>query len=322
MTSDACPPTAAGVDEPLPVDVVIPAWGAYLVAARRAMASVPDVARHIVVTDQRVIDDGIAAQAVIGQGMTGPGITGHGLTGHGLIGHGLIGHGLIRLGVAGVPLSVVARPAPGLGAARNAGLSHCDAEFVVFLDADDAMIPGALAALVRVARARPDADVFFGQFLRSDGVRWPSARAARLMASPVALPLLLSRNTLPMTGALLRRRAVPADLFPSVRSEDWVAAVRMRARGRVVFVDRAVLDYTVQVGSRSRSRIARAEIVATRRELLPAVVRERGAPRFWRTVDRVADRRRRRLDADLATYDDVQAGPGALRTHGAGSPPQ
>lgn len=263
-------------DEPLPVDVVIPAWGRYLAPARRAMASVPDVARHIVVTDPGVA---VAPRA-------------------------------------GVPLTVVARPDVSLGSARNAGLRQGQAQFVVFLDADDEMIPGALAALVRLARSRPDADVFFGRFRSSGGVRWPSARSGRLMQTPLALPLLLSHNTLPMTGTLLRRRAVPEDLFPSVRSEDWPAAVRMRARSRVVFLDRAVVDYATHLGSRSRSRIARAEIVATRAELLPAVVRERGAPRFWRTVDRIADRRRRRLDAGLAGYDNVPAGPGPGQVSG------
>ena len=266
------------VDQALPVDVVIPAWGHYLGPARRAMASVPDVARHILVTDP----------------------------------------GVVLTPFADVPLSVVTRPGPSLGAARNAGLRHARAEFVVFLDADDAMIPGALAALVRRARARPDADVFFGRFRPSSGVLWPPARAARLMQTPIALPLLLSNNTMPMTGTLMRRRAVPEDLFPPVRSEDWPAAVRMRARGRVVFLDRPVMEYATHLGSRSRSRIARAEIVATRGELLPAVVRERGAPGFWRAVDRFADRRRRRLDPGLACYDDVPAGSGSDRGVGSG----
>lgn len=261
---------------PLPVDVVIPAWGHYLVLARRAMASVPDVARHIVVTDP------------------GAAVTAHGR----------------------VALTVVTRPGDSLGAARNAGLARATAQFVVFLDADDEMIPGALAAMVRAARGRPRAHIVFGRFRPPSRVLWPSAGAGRLMTTPLALPLLLSKNTLPMTGTLMRRRAVPADLFPSVRSEDWPAAVRMRARSGAVFIDRAVMEYATHVGSRSRSRITRAEIVATRRALLPAVVRERGAPAFWRAVDRLADRRRRRLDADLSSYDDVAAGPTSDRVFG------
>jgi glycosyltransferase involved in cell wall biosynthesis len=211
--------------------------------------------------------------------------------------------------VGGVELTVLTRDGASLGAARNVGLAHADAEFVVFLDADDAMIPGALAAMVAAARHRPSADVFFGHFLPVSGVVWPPRRKARLMPTPLALPMLLANNTLPMTGTLLRRRALPLDLFPPVRSEDWPAAVRMRARSRVVFLDRAVMDYATHHGSRSRSRIDRAEIIATRRELLVALLRERRGAAFWRVVDRLADRRRHRLDAELAVYDHVPAVP-------------
>jgi glycosyltransferase involved in cell wall biosynthesis len=54
---------------------------------------------------------------------------------------------------AGVRL--IRQPNAGLGETRNAGLAAASGEFVVFLDADDELLPDALATGVAALQARP-----------------------------------------------------------------------------------------------------------------------------------------------------------------------
>ena len=62
-------------------------------------------------------------------------------------------------------MQVVHRENGGLAAARNTGLKHAQGEWVLFLDSDDAMAPGLLAALRTELTAHPEYDWFIGRHL-------------------------------------------------------------------------------------------------------------------------------------------------------------
>ena len=103
----------------------------------------------------------------------------------------------------------VRHPNAGAAAARNRGLTLATAEFVAFLDSDDAWLPHRLERLGKLAEARPDLDLLstdiyieaegdvLGRFydsinfdvvdqrravFRSCFVGWPAARRTRLLA--------------------------------------------------------------------------------------------------------------------------------------------
>ncbi len=100
----------------------------------------------------------------------------------------------------------------GLPTARNVGLHASTGEFLVFLDADDRLLPTALATGVQGLLARPDCAFVYGfcDIIDHAGVRGPT------LAHPVIeqnhYRALFERNYIWTPGAVMFRRAVFAQV--------------------------------------------------------------------------------------------------------------
>lgn len=101
----------------------------------------------------------------------------------------------------------------GPGGARNMGLEQARGEYVLFVDSDDALVPGGLDCLRRAAE-RYGADVITFDYLADDGSGAPvPTRANR---APEAKPFRLEEhpeflNSMPATWARLWRRSLYMD---------------------------------------------------------------------------------------------------------------
>ena len=169
----------------------------------------------------------------------------------------------------------------GSGPAMNSGLERVSSPFVLFLDADDRLLPGALSAL-REMLTDQDIVAACGRCLlvaqgSGGSVALGPGALTRAMARSRGLNSVHGslRNRLPMAGCLLVRTAtaLDADGFGDLSlGEDWAFHVALGLRGRFAFTDRPTRLYGVHSNSVSTRMFTQAEAGAVyanvRRRLL------------------------------------------------------
>ena len=173
------------------------------------------------------------------------------------------------------------------GAARNAALEHVRTPYVVFLDADDELLPGCLARLVEGLDADPRRGVYVLSII--DGVTGKRHRSPRRLARILSsLPTSFAlANTiwslLPTQGATVMRtddvRAC-GGYADSDRGEDWVLATSLAFRGRVGFDRRPGLCYRRREDSPGAAALTPVVLLANARRVR-ARVRDDPAVAAW-----------------------------------------
>jgi glycosyltransferase involved in cell wall biosynthesis len=122
---------------------------------------------------------------------------------------------------------VVRRPNGGLGAARMTGVEATSAEYVFCLDADDRLVPGALAELAGTLDADPSLALCWGDYQLFGDRSW------RQRTAPSLDPWQISyQNDIP-ASVLLRRSALSDGLGWELRGgyEDWDLLMGLAERG-------------------------------------------------------------------------------------------
>lgn len=150
--------------------------------------------------------------------------------------------------VAGFPgVRYIRQKNLGLAAARNAGFAACRGDLVVFLDADDRLLPNAIETGARVLAANPALGFSAGysRFVTGDGIELPTGQPVR--AGGDAYEELLRRNSIRNPAMVLFRRGIVeavGSFAPGADAcADYDLYLRISREYPVAFHDTVVADY-------------------------------------------------------------------------------
>lgn len=168
------------------------------------------------------------------------------------------GSGLIcdRMAREDSRVSVVHTANGGVTAARRRGWEACRGRYVMFVDADDGLLPGALQLLYD-AIERSGADEVVATFRTHDGLQSPVAYEGFVDAAPLIRAIITGKNRFPVLWSIIFRREVldgvldtPRDI---VEGEDKLMQVKLLMKQpKVFFIREPAYVYTLGVPNSRR----------------------------------------------------------------------
>jgi glycosyltransferase involved in cell wall biosynthesis/cephalosporin hydroxylase len=177
----------------------------------------------------------------------------------------------------------IRRPHAGVAAARNAGIEQSRGEYLVFLDADDRLLPNALETGLVHLKAHPEAGFVCGNFRRIAVDGSISDHQSHNMKEDCYFELL-RRNRLPTTGLGMYRRSVfdtVGGFDPSMSpAEDYDLYLRIARKYPVVCHPIPVSEYRRH--GTNASRDAAVTLKAMRAVLHAQWPHVRNEPRYRR----------------------------------------
>lgn len=156
----------------------------------------------------------------------------------------------------GSRIRVLTQPNAGLSAARNAGILSTAGDFLVFLDADDRLLPAMVERLLAPMLENPGCAVAYGGFYQIDGDGRRFGESSLDRPSGRVFEILTGDGLIQICAAMVRRSSLArSGLFdPMLRQiEDRDLWMRLAFYYEFAFVPEFIAEYRSTPGSMSRN---------------------------------------------------------------------
>jgi glycosyltransferase involved in cell wall biosynthesis len=157
----------------------------------------------------------------------------------------------------------------GLSASRNTGLRQSKGDYLVFLDADDRLLPSALETGVHFLKTYPQCAFVAGrcQLVARDGTPLTDLSPASADANKAGYPALLRDTFIWNPASVMYRRRVFESLSPFDVSlnaaEDWDLYLRIAREHSIYSYDSVIVEYRQHTANMSRNAALMLEATYT-----------------------------------------------------------
>ena len=152
----------------------------------------------------------------------------------------------------------------GVTAARRRGVEEAQGQYLMFVDADDKLLPGALKTMYQ-AIEQSQADEVIATFTTHEGVPSPVVYQGFTPVEPLIKAIMTSKNRFPVLWGIIFRRELLTDVLDIPREiiegEDKLMQVKILIkRPKVFFIPQPVYCYTLGLPNSRRHTLEREKL--------------------------------------------------------------
>lgn len=161
-------------------------------------------------------------------------------------------------------IRVIHKDNGGVTAARRRGVEEAQGQYVMFVDADDKLLPGALKTMYQ-AIEQSQADEVIATFTTHEGVASPVVYQGFTPVEPLIKAIITSKNRFPVLWGIIFRRELLSDVLDTPREiiegEDKLMQVKvLMKQPKVFFIPQQVYCYTLGLPNSRRHTLERERL--------------------------------------------------------------